>query len=182
MVPVERHCRRPAAFYTLITFDGSLTGGGATLHVGVPSLSEASRRPIVAYTSAVWSQSDLAMISVRAGDPAGQARVEALTLAMALRTWKEILLTTHGMLAVRGDALGILMDVVKLKARDPVLNLLAHDMSLTIAPTGLDLRVAHVWTEKNKVCDLLSRRQSEGPIDHPELNAAKVLRAKRVSL
>ena len=49
---------------------------------------------------------------IEKGDPAGQARVEALMLAIALRTWKDLLLTTQGALAVRGDALGILMDVV----------------------------------------------------------------------
>ena len=182
MTAVGRHCRRPAAYYTLITFDGSLTGGGATLQAGVPSLSAASSKQVVAYTSLRWTQDDLEMVIVRAGDPAGQARLEALTLATALETWKGLLTSMHGALAVRGDALGVLRDVIKLRAKDPVLNQLAHTMALPIAPTGVDLRAAHVWSEKNTLCDLLSRRASESSLDHPELKAAKYVVAKRVKL
>ena len=129
----------------------------------------------------VWTQSDRDLIEIAKEDPAGQARVEALTLAIALWTWKDLLLTTQGALAVRGDALGILMDVVKLRAREPVLNMLTHDMSLTMAPSGLDLRAAHVWSERNALCDMLSRREIEGRLVHPELNAAQFMRAKRVN-
>ena len=91
-----------------------------------------------------------------------------------------MLLTSQGALAVRGDAMGVLVDVVKLRARDPVLNMLVHDMSLSIAPTGLDLRAAHVWSESISVCDLLSRLQLEGQLVHPALSSAKHVKAKRV--
>ena len=107
-------------------------------------------------------QDDLLMIEVNQGDPAGQARVEALTLAVALRTWSNILSNSQGLLAVRGDALGVLHDVMKLRARDPILNSLAHTMALTVAPLGCDLRAAHVWSERNVICDQLSRKGADG--------------------
>ena len=135
----------------------------------------------MAYTSIIWTQRDRELIEVIQGDPAGQARVEALTLAVALRTWRGLLQTSQGPLAVRGDALGVLTDVVKLRAKEPVLNKLAHDMSLSMAASGLDLRAAHIWSERNVVCDLLSRRTTEGRFDHPELKAAQCMKAKRVT-
>ena len=102
------------------------------------------------------------MIEVNNGDPAGQARVETLALAVALRTWAKMLSNSRGRLVVRGDALGVLHDVTKLRARDPILNSFAHTMALTVAPLGCDLRAAHVWSERNVICDQLSRKGADG--------------------
>ena len=44
---LERHCRLCAPYLTLITFDGSLMGGGATLQVGIRSRTEADSHSIV---------------------------------------------------------------------------------------------------------------------------------------
>ena len=43
MRPVERRCRKRAAYYTLVAFDGSLTGGGATLQVGLQDIQQAAQ-------------------------------------------------------------------------------------------------------------------------------------------
>ena len=88
----------------------------------------------------------------------------------------------QGRLAVRGDALGVLQDVLKSKAKDRVLNCLAHEMALITAPLGTDLRAAHVWSEQNQICDQLSRRLSEGSHEHPLLKASKVMKARRLKL
>ena len=63
----------------------------------------------------------------------------------------------QGRIAILGDALGILYDVVKFRARDTVLNNIAGEIALILAPTGNDLRAAHLWTQRNVVCDGLSR-------------------------
>ena len=42
---LERHYRRAAPFTAVVTFDGSLTGGGATLQVGVKDRAEFTRSP-----------------------------------------------------------------------------------------------------------------------------------------
>ena len=60
-----------------------------------------------------------------------------------------------------GDALGVLYDVLRLKARDPVLNAMAADMALILAPLSLDVRAAHIWTQRNCVCDALSRLEGD---------------------
>ena len=91
------------------------------------------------------------------GNPMGQARLEAYPLLMALRTWKELLREAQGQLAIRGDALGALQDVLRMRARDKVVNDVTGELALIVAPFGGDIRTAHLWSEQNTVCDVLSR-------------------------
>ena len=73
-------------------------------------------------------------------------------------------MSSQGTLAVLGDALGVLYDVAKLRAKEPILNALAAEMALILAPIGMDIRAAHVWTQRNRICDTLSRlQQGSGP-------------------
>ena len=44
---VEWYCRPRASYFSLSTFDRSLTGGGAALQIGLSSLEEAESAPIV---------------------------------------------------------------------------------------------------------------------------------------
>ena len=68
---------------------------------------------------------------------------------------------SQGRLSVRGDALGVLQDVVKMRAREPILNDIAGKIALTQAPHGGDLGAAHLWSEQNEICDQFSRLQPE---------------------
>ena len=154
---VLRRCRLPAEYYTLVTFDGSLTGGGAFLQVGVPSPEQAATCKIVSYLACPWTDQELEMLRVNRNDPAGQAKLEALTLVTAVNTWQPVLAQAQGRLAFRGDALGILYDMLRYRAKDPVLNDLAGALALLVAPVGLDIRAAHIWSERNVICDKLSR-------------------------
>ena len=181
MRPIERHCRPRPKYFSLITFDGSLTGGGATLQIGLHDLSEAEHRPIVAYWHGQWSDDELQMLQVTRGSPSGQARLEAYTLLVALTTWREVLATTQGTLAVLGDALGVLYDVMKLRARDSVLNSVAGEMALVLAPLGLDTRAAHLWTQRNCGCDALSRLLKGQSCELPQLQAATEVSRGRVA-
>ena len=47
--------------------------------------------------------------------------------------------------------------MLRFKAKDPVLNAIAGELAYLIAPIGLDLRAAHIWSERNEVGDYLSR-------------------------
>ena len=155
--PLERRCRQRASHHMLITFDGSLTGGGATLQAGVEQFSTAHEKPFVAFWAGTWSDEDLARAQVKRGDPAGQARLEAFTLLNSVFLWRKILHKAHGKLAVMGDALGVLHDARKFKAQDRVLNEIMAELALIVAPMGQDIRAAHLWTQRNTTCDLLSR-------------------------
>ena len=110
-----------------------------------------------AYTSTTWSDADLELLQIQRGNPQGQARVEAYTLLIAINTWKKVLVEAQGRLAIRGDALGVLQGVVKMRARDPILNDITSEIALILALQGGDLRAAHVWSEENEICDQPSR-------------------------
>ena len=63
-----------------------------------------------------------------------------------------------------------------------MLNALAHEMALIVAPLGGDIRAAHVWSEKNDLCDDLSRKGIAEVRGAPQLRAAKLMKPKIVSL
>ena len=175
---VERHCRPRASYFSLITFDGSLTGGGATLQVGLTNLKDAEHVPVVSYWHDRWTAEGFQLLGVEPGDPGGQARLEAYTLLGALATWQSTLAETQGTLAALGDALGILYDVTKIKAKEPVLNAIAAEMALLMAPIGMDIRAANVWTQRNRVCDELSRLQCGQLPELPTLSSAHCMKRR----
>ena len=80
---------------------------------------------------------------------------------------------SQGRFAVRGDALGVPHDVVKMRAREPILNVIAGEIAVILAPRGGDLRAAHLWSEQNEICDQLSRMQPEKPGPLKGLEEAK---------
>ena len=90
--------------------------------MGVASKAEAGSKPIVAYWADQWTADDLELVSVVPGDPAGQARLEALTLLIRVATWRPLLAASQGTLTFIGDALGVLHDALRFDAREPILN------------------------------------------------------------
>ena len=84
------------------------------------------------------------MVRAKRGDLAGQARLEALALVLALNTWAKVSQRAQGALVVRGDALGILYDVLRFRARGSVLHDLAGEMSVITAPWGVRFAPAEV--------------------------------------
>ena len=63
-----------------------------------------------------------------------------------------------------GDALGVLHDARKFRPKDPILNKVMAEMAVLIAPLGLELRAIHLWTQRNKTCDALSRLKQNGEL------------------
>ena len=157
MEPIQNHCRSPTGYFSLVTFDASLSGGGATLHSGPRALEDATTKPIVSYWHANWSDDDLATVRAKRGEASGHAVLEAYALLISVATWAKVLEQAQGALHIRGDALGVLHGMLQFKAKDPVLNAIAGELAYLIAPLGLDLRAAHIWSERNDVCDHLSR-------------------------
>ena len=168
----QHHCRATPGYFSLITFDASLTGGGASLQEGLQSLEQAATKPIVAYWHARWTRNDLRVTRVKPGDPSGQAALEAYTLLVSVSTWMSVLKQAQGALHVRGDALGILHNMMRFRAKDPVLNAIAGELAYLVAPLGLDIHAAHIWSERNFVCVKLSRLRADEAADLPELSGA----------
>ena len=176
--PILCHSRPPTGYFSLITFDASLSGGGATFQSGLRNLTEAASKPIVSYWQANWTDEDLATVQATKGAAADQAKLEAYALLVSVATWAKILNKAQGALHIRGDALGVLQGMLKFKARDPVLNAMAGELAYLIAPIGLDIRAAHIWSERNEVCDYLSRLPPGVPPEKTELAGA--VRSKRL--
>ena len=107
-----------------------------------------------------------------------QAKFEALTLLISVTTWLPLLATMQGSLTFVGDALGILQDALKLRAKEPVLNGIMGELALQLAPLGADTRAAHIWSERNSTCDALSRLQQDQQVELPLLRNAKRVRRK----
>ena len=78
------------------------------------------------------------------------------SVAQSVFLWQRTLRESQGALAIMGDALGVLHDARRFKAKDKVLNIMA-ELAPIIAPMGQELRTAHLWTQRNSTCDLLSR-------------------------
>ena len=103
---------------------------------------------------------------------------EALTLLTGVTTWRPLLATMQGSLTFVGDALGILQDALKLRAKEPLLNGIMGELALQLAPLGSDTRAAHIWSERNSTCDALSRLQQGAQVDLPLLSGANRMRRK----
>ena len=140
-------------------------------------MEEAATQPIVAYWHRRWSNDDFELLKVRKGEPSGQAALEAYTLLISVATWSKVLGQAQGALHVRGDALGVLYNMLRLKSKDPVLNAIAGELAHLVSPLGLDIRAAHVWSERNDICDKLSRMKDGEACKIPELQQA--VRVKR---
>ena len=76
---------------------------------------------------------------------------------IAVNTGRKLLVEAQGRLAIKGDALRVMQDVDKMRARDPILKDITSEIALILAPQGGDLRAAHVWSEENEICDQPSR-------------------------
>ena len=90
-----------------------------------------------------------------------------------------MLRTAMGSVAILGDALGVLHDARKFRAKDPVLNEIMAELALIVAPLGLELQAMHLWTQRNRTCDALSRLTSTSTV--PE-ELANVHRCPRKQL
>ena len=87
------------------------------MQAGIRDFSSAHEQPYIAYWGGEWTKEDLRRVQVDAGDPAGQGRLEAYTLLHSVYLWRKIIKNAQGSLAVMGDALGVLHDAMKFRAK-----------------------------------------------------------------
>ena len=175
---LERRCRRNGAYTTVITSDGSLTGGGGTLQVGVRDRSEITSEPIAAYWADRWGTADFEMMRVKPGYPDVQARCEALTLLICIKTWEPLLTSTQGPLTSVGGAMGVLQDAIRYRSREPIFNGMMGEIALLLAPSVADIRAAHIWSERNTICNALRRIRMESNVKLPALSHAQCVKRK----
>ena len=142
----------------MITFDASLQGGGATFQLG------SAEAPTTDYIITVWSQEDHDRLGAEQGKPDFQADWEAYMLLLAVKTWSGRINDHTGNLVFRGDAKGVLQGVLANRARNPRINLIVAEISLVLSGSSHKLTAEHIWSERNTICDELSRAGEGGSI------------------
>ena len=135
----------------MVTFDASLTGGGATLSMG-----NHDDRTVVSFWRTRCTKEDASAPDANFQDPAHQAAWEAYAMLVALTTWGD-LFKDPCTVTLRGDAQGVLQGIIKGQARSAAINLIFAEVQLVLAPLALDLTAIHWWSEHNALCDQISR-------------------------
>ena len=125
--------------------------------MAVSNRADRKKFPRVFHWKTRWSATDEALLAAKIGEAASQAKWEAYSLLLAVLTWLPILEVAESQLAFCGDALGILGDALRFRAREPVLNKIMAELALAIAPYGFETASVHVWSRHNEICDDLSR-------------------------
>ncbi len=154
---IMRRCRSVPDYFTLLCFDGSPTGGGATLSIAATS----RKAPPTFALQLKWTASDAERAKAVIGEAASQHLWEAMALLEALRAWESVWSTSGANIVVVGDAQGVLQDAIRLRAKEPRLNRIFCEAALCLAPHGKSLEALHIWSEDNVTCDRISRAQSE---------------------
>ena len=130
-----------------LTFDASLTGGGATLKINGENH----------YMACAWTRADWKALGVTEKAPKDQPLWEGYMLLVAVTAWSHLLDSSIGKLTVRGDAKGVLQATMKGRGKLPKLNEIVAETQLVFAETRFSLVSLHIWSEKNEICDQLSR-------------------------
>jgi hypothetical protein len=155
-IPIERVylvCHRHVVAITM-EVDASPWGGGAILWSGPPE-GRHDRAP-QEYMAITWDKGDESLLQAEIGMPHGQARWEAYMFMLAMRQWCHCGLI--GRIVLIGDAEGVISSLCRFSSKDPVINDMAKEIGLWLAPLGLLIRGVHIWGEQNSWADALSRQ------------------------
>ena len=76
-------------------------------------------------------------------------------MLLAMKQWIDQGL--HGIVSIVGDAEGVLGALTRLRSDDEVINAIAMELVVWLAPRGLAVEGLHIWGEENTAADQLSR-------------------------
>ena len=111
--------------------------------------------PPQCYFSIQWTVFHETLLHATIGDPAHQATFEAYVYLLAITSW--VTPETKGRVIVIGDALGVMHGIIQLSSRAFIVNEIAKELALHLAPLCISLAGIHIWGEENALADALSR-------------------------
>ena len=123
------------------------------------------------------SDHDLQIYGITRGSCEGQQVLEGLAILVALRIWEQQLSARRLALIVRGDNVGALSLLVKMRPSSPQQAIVARELALVTVHAAFPPDVEHTPGLAHRVADGLSRiddpaHQGRGILDHPALAAA----------
>ena len=126
------------------------------MHQVKENVDEGDDQALVEAIMGLWTPEDEQLIAANIGEAGSQAKWEVLAALVATSQWRECLDDwTH--LVLRGDPEGVLREAVKQRGKCPIVNIIVAELGLLWAPTGKELVAEHIWSERNLICDKLSR-------------------------
>ena len=122
------------------------------------------------------SQEDLDLFDIKRGSCNGQQTLEGLAILVAMRLWGDHDEARKVRLSVKGDNVGALMLLVKMRPSSPQQAIIARELALITSRTAFPPQVVHTPGIAHKLADSLSRLHDPGhkhdAFKHPALNAA----------
>ncbi len=145
-------------------FDASPWGLGGWLSVN---------GKVVNHFSDAIASHDETIFGCKIGSSDGQQIWECLAVLVALRLWAPLFREQRMSLQVRGDNVGALMLLIKMRPPSSQLAIIARELALCIATASFPPNVVHTPGIAHKLADLLSRVHKMGvedTISHPALS------------
>ena len=127
------------------------------------------------FSSPVTSH-DTDLYKFDAGSHLGQQVWEALAILVALRLWAVFVRDKRMIIKVRGDNIGSLTLLIKLRPSSPAQGIVAREIALDLAEAAFLPDVLHTPGVAHVLADLLSREHapgSSGQVSHAALENSK---------
>ena len=150
--------------------DASVWGGGAACWNTASEFY--ANLPPRSYFSIQWTSFHESLLQATIGDPAHQATFEAYVFLLAVTSW--VTPQTIGRVILIGDALGVMHGIVQLSSKAFIVNEIAKELALHLAPLCISLSGIHIWGEENALADALSRLFSGKELPHEVSSATRI--------
>ena len=130
---------------------------------------------LLEYFHGALTPQDAAMFQHRLGHCGGQQTWECLANLVAARRWENAISNRRVSLRVRGDNVGALTLVVKMRAGNAQQAIIARELALICSRAAFPPSVLHTPGIAHKIADMLSRvHDPKGKkLSHPALGKAK---------
>ena len=92
-------------------------------------------------------------------------------LLLALKVW--VLIFKRAKIVIINDASGVLVSIVRMRARARSVNEVCKETALVLAPFGYHLEGIHVYSEHNVLADTISRASSQAELPRAVANARR---------